>query len=106
MEMFTRVGIPKEILSDMGTQFTSDLMKEVGRFLSIRQLNTTPYHPACNGLVEKFNGMLKSVIHKMSAECPKDWHRYIPALSFAFRETPQESLGRLSYCAEEQSEVQ
>ena len=93
MEMFTRVGIPKEILSDMGTQFTSTLMKEVGKLLSIKQLNTTPYHPACNGLVEKFNGTLKNMIRKMSAERPKDWDRYIPALLFAYREASQESLG-------------
>ena len=30
VEISTRVGIQKEILSDMGTQLTSDLMKEVG----------------------------------------------------------------------------
>lgn len=59
------MGIPKEILSDMGTQFTSNVMKEVGRLLSFKQLVTTPYHPACNGLVEKFNGTLKSMLRKM-----------------------------------------
>ena len=30
-EIFTRMGVPHEILSDMGTQFTSDLMKEIGK---------------------------------------------------------------------------
>ena len=30
---------------------------------------------------------------KMAAEKPKDWERYIPALLFAYREIPQESLG-------------
>jgi len=48
--MFSRVGVPREILTDQGTQFTSDLMKEVGRLLSMKQLTTTtPYHPICNG---------------------------------------------------------
>ena len=68
-------------------------MKEVGRLLSIKQLNITPYHPACNGLVEKFNGTLKSMIRKMCTERPKDWDRYMSALLFAYREVPQESLG-------------
>ena len=50
---------------DMGKQFTSGLMKEIGRLLSIRQLTTTPYNnPACNGRVERFNGTLKSVLKK------------------------------------------
>ena len=54
--MFTRVGIPQEVLSDQGTQFMSGVMKEVGRLLSLKQLHTTVYHPMCNGLVERFNG--------------------------------------------------
>lgn len=89
--IFSMMGIPKEILSDMGTQFTSNVMKEVGRLLSFKQLVTTPYHPACNGLVEKFNGTLKSMLRKMCSERPKDWDRYLPALLFAYREVPQES---------------
>ena len=61
VSIFAGVGIPREILSDCGSQFTSDLMKEITRLLSIKQLTTTPYHAMCNGLVEKFNGTLKSM---------------------------------------------
>ena len=91
--MFTRVGIPQEILSDQGSQFLSGVMKEVSRLLSMNQLVTTPYHPMCNGLVERFNGTLKMMLKRMCAERPKDWDRYLPALLFAYREVPQESLG-------------
>ena len=91
-EIFTRVGIPREILSDMGTQFTSNMMKEVGRLLSLKQLTTTPYHPACNGLCEKFNGTLKQCLRRMASERPQDWDRYIAPLLFAYREVPQESM--------------
>ncbi|MES9884609.1 MAG: DDE-type integrase/transposase/recombinase, partial [Sedimenticola sp.] len=91
-EMFSRVGIPSEILSDMGKQFTSAVMKEVGRLLSMKQMTTTPYNPACNGLIERFNGTLKNMLKKKCAEQPKQWDRYIPALLFAYREAPQESL--------------
>jgi len=48
VSIFSRVGIPQEILSDQGTQFTSNLMKEVGRLFSSKQLTTTPYHPQSN----------------------------------------------------------
>ena len=93
IEIYSRVGVPREILSDQGKQFTSDLMKEVSRILSIRQLTTTPYHPACNGLVERFNGTLKSMLRKLCEEQPKQWNRYIPALLFAYRDTIQDSTG-------------
>ena len=92
VEMFSRLGVPREILSDQGSQFVSSIMKEVSRLLSIQQLITTPYHPICNGLVERFNGTLKSMLKKMCAEKPKDWDRYIAPLLFAYREVRQESL--------------
>ena len=93
MSIFARVGVPEEGLSDRGTQLTSDMMKEVGRLLSLKQLTTTPYHPQCNGLVERFNATLKSMLKRMCSERPRDWDRYIDALLFAYREAPQESLG-------------
>ena len=49
VDIFSRLGIPEDILSDLGTRFVSDCMKEVARLLSIKQLTTTPYHPMCNG---------------------------------------------------------
>eukprot|EP00057_Strongylocentrotus_purpuratus_P000907 XP_001186509.2 PREDICTED: uncharacterized protein LOC754648 [Strongylocentrotus purpuratus] len=93
MDIYSRVGIPREVLTDRGSQFTSELMKEVSRLFSIRQMTTTPYHPACNGLVERFNGTLKSMLRKMCEERPKDWGRYLNPLLFAYRESVQESTG-------------
>lgn len=60
--------------------------------LSIIHYRTTPYHPACSGLVERFNGNLK-MLKKMCEERPTDWDRYIDALLFAYGETPHDSTG-------------
>ena len=57
VEIFSRVGFPGEILSDQGKQSTADLMKEIERLLAVKHLTTTPYHPSCNGLVERFNAI-------------------------------------------------
>nr|XP_034325279.1 uncharacterized protein LOC105323550 isoform X4 [Crassostrea gigas] len=93
VEIFCRLGVPVEMLTDMGSQFTSELMAETSRLLSFRQLTTTPYHPMCNGLVERFNGTLKQMLRRLCAERPKDWDRYLSAALFAYRDTTQESLG-------------
>ena len=92
MGIFSRVGIPKEILSDRGTQFTSGMMDELLRLLACKGLRTSPYHPACNGLCEKFNGTLKRMLKRMTSEQPKEWPRFISPLLFAYREVPQSSL--------------
>ena len=93
ISIFSRVGLPREILHDQGTQFTGGLMTEIARLLSIKKLTTTPYHAMANGLVEKWNGTLKLMLKRMCEERPKDWDRYLPALLFAYREVPQDSLG-------------
>ena len=93
VEMFSRVGFPDEMLTDCGSQFTAKVMKKVSRLLSLQQLTTTPYHPMCNGLVERFHAALKQMLRRMCAERPKDWDKYLSAFLFAVREVPQESLG-------------
>ena len=93
VDIFARVGVPSEILSDQGAQFTSSLMREVSRLLSLKQLTTTPYHPACNGLVERFNGTLKQILRRICADRPSDWDRYLASVLFAYREAPQSSMG-------------
>ena len=93
LSIYSRVGFPEEVLSDLGSQFTSAMMREVSRLISVRQLTTSPYHPICNGLVERFNGTLKLILKRLSSERPRDWDRYLPAVLFAYREVPQESTG-------------
>ena len=61
LNMFSRVGLPHRIHSDRGSQFTSEMMKEVYRLLAIRQSTTTPYHAMGNGIVENFNKTIKTV---------------------------------------------
>ena len=92
-EIFSRVGFPKVILSGRGGQFTSEMMAEVCRLVSIKQLFTTAWYPMCNGLCEKMNGTLKSMLKRMCQDRPKDWDRYLPAVLFAYREVPQVDTG-------------
>ena len=97
VEMFSMVGVPDEMITDCGSQFTSDIMKEAARLLSLQQLTMSAFHAQCNGLVERSHTTLKQMLQRMWAECPKDWDWYLPALLFAVQEVPQESLGSLPF---------
>ena len=44
VDIYSRLGIPEEILSDQGSQFISQCMQEVSRLLSIKRLTSSPYH--------------------------------------------------------------
>ena len=91
--VYSRVGFPSEVLSDLGTQMISDLMKEVSRLISVRPIYCSRYHPMNNGMCEKYNGLIKKILRRMCIEQPKQWDRYLPALLFALREIPNSSLG-------------
>ncbi|XP_072022506.1 uncharacterized protein [Amphiura filiformis] len=84
LDIYSRVGFPREVLSDQGRQFTSEVMAEVNRLLSIRQLTTTAWHPMTNGMCERFNGVLKASLRKMCEERPRDWDRETPHASTGF----------------------
>ena len=62
IEMWTRVGVPKEMLTDRGSQFVGGVMSQVRELLNVKGLVTTPYHAQCNGLVERMNGTLKTML--------------------------------------------
>jgi hypothetical protein len=93
LEIFSRVGIPKEIHSDLGRQFVSDLMKELHRLLGIQPIFNTPYHPMGTGRIERMHLTLKSVLRKLCAQKPTHWHRYLIPTLFALRELPSDRTG-------------
>ena len=94
-KMMCDKGIPNEMLSDNGSLFTSGMMEEVMRLLSVKHL-TTPYHAMCNGLCEKWNGTPKQMLKRMITEQAKEWDRFISPLLFAYREVPTTSLAGFS----------
>ena len=53
--MFNRIGLPRLIISDNGTNFVSGLTKELYRRLGIELRRSTPLHPEGNSLVERWN---------------------------------------------------
>ena len=93
MKLFSRVGIPDEILTDQGTNFMSALLQGIYRLLHIKRIRTTPYHPQTDGPVERFNGTLKAMLNKLTSRNQKDWDELLPYRLFAYREVPQESTG-------------
>lgn len=91
--LFTSMGIPKEILTDQGSPFMSRVMKELCALLKIKQLRTLVYHPQTDGLVERFNKTLKSMLRKAVGEDGRNWDQLLPYLLFAVREVPQSFTG-------------
>ena len=92
-ELVPMFGVPECLLSDRGTNLLSNLMTELCRMLGITKLNTTAYHPQCDGAVERFNCTLKTMLRKHAAKFGCQWDRFLPGILWAYRNTPHTSTG-------------
>ncbi|KAL5484320.1 hypothetical protein EMCRGX_G020794 [Ephydatia muelleri] len=65
----------------------------IKKLLQMHPIRTSPYHPQTDGLVERSNQTLKSMLRKSGTDGGKEWDKKIPYLLFAYREVPQASTG-------------
>ena len=66
-------------------------MYEVYELLGIKKINTTAYHPQTDGLVERFNRTLISMLAKTVQKQGRDWDEHLPYVLYAYRTSIQES---------------
>ena len=84
--------IPNTILSDRGTNFTSELFREVCDVLSVKGLTTLPYSPSSNGAIERWNNTLKTMLRAYVNKNSK-WVDMLPFLSLAHNSTVHSATG-------------
>ena len=92
-EVFCRFSLPEQLHSDQGQQFESDLIKEICNILKIEKSRTTPYHPQCDGLVERFNRTLKHMLATTLRDHPFDWEDRLRKVCMACNTSEQSSTG-------------
>ena len=91
-EIFGRNGLPREVVSDNGPQFTSEEFKKFLQSNGVKQTLTAPYHPASNGLAERAVQTLKYALKKQHIEedlC----HRRLQSFLLTYRTTPHATTG-------------
>ena len=89
-----RWGAPGQLHSDRGTSFENSVIRELCDYLGIDKTRTTPYHPQGNGLVERTNRSLKSLLKVFSQNNPSSWDLALPRCLLAYRSTIHKSTGQ------------
>ena len=93
ISLFARYGVPMEILTDQGTNFTSQLLQVLYRLLGVKPIKTTPYHPQSNRLVEQFNKTVIVLLRRIIQGEGQEREKYLSYVILAYHEVPQESTG-------------
>ena len=86
--VFLEHGFPASLLSDRGSNFLAELMLAVLHIFKVKKLNTSSYHPQTNGMTERFNKTLITMLSHYVHQYQKDWDRYLPYVLYAYRTAP------------------
>ena len=92
-----RYGVPHNIITDYGSNFTADEVKTWCANLGIKLNYASVYHPQTNGQVECVNGLIMSVIKprlvRSLQESEKHWVEELNSVLCGLRTTPNHTTG-------------
>jgi ribonuclease HI len=71
-------GIPRRIVSDRGTQFTSRFLKKLHEALGTKLDFSPAYHPQTDGQTERVNQILEDMLRACVLTYGKDWEDNLP----------------------------
>ena len=90
-EFIVHYGIPQKFHSDQGTCFESGLMKELCALAGIFKSRTSPFRPSGNGLCERMNKTVLSMLSTLAPEQKSDWKTHLGSLIHSYNCTRHES---------------
>lgn len=90
--LFARYGLPKELVSDNGPQFTAAAFTEFMSTNGIRHSKSAPYHPATNGAAERVVQTLKNAL-RAGKDDTSSINQRLAQFLLAYRTTPHSTTG-------------
>eukprot|EP00253_Pinus_taeda_P006532 PITA_06532 len=85
--IFYKFGYPRGLVTDQGSQFTSNLIEDLLSHHKIKHRTSTPYHPQANGQVEVTNRTLEGILTKVVSSNRKDWADRLVDATWAYNTT-------------------
>ena len=83
-EIFRLHGMPKEIVSNKDTKFTSNFWKSLMAGLETKLLFNTTYHPQTDGKTERVNQILEDMLRMHVMHQPRKWEDYLQLVEFTY----------------------
>ena len=88
-----KFGVPMRAHCDQAPEFNSKVIADLMDLLHIDKTRTTPYRPVSNGLAERSNQSIESILKCTILENRDTWDDVLPYACMAYRATPHSSIG-------------
>ena len=92
-QFICRFGVPRQLHSDKGSNFESNLFQQVCKLLNIDKTRTTSRRPQSDGMVERFNRTLECMLTMYVEKHQRRWDEFLPYVMLAYRSSVHESTG-------------
>lgn len=91
--VFTRYGLPIEIVSDQGVHFINEVIEFLLAVFMVLHKRSAPYHPQANGQAESTNKTLCTALTKVVSESRTDWETKLSSVLWAYRVAYKVAVG-------------
>src|SRR5690606_32978161 len=110
MERFVlRHRPPKQLITDRRTPFLSRTFADALALYGTKHKPTTYYHPQANGLAERFNRTITTMLSMYVSDMQTNWDVILPFVTFAYNTSYQSShrftLFRLVYARDATTQI-
>jgi hypothetical protein len=85
-------GVPKKIVSDRGSQFTSKFCKSLHENMDTKLNFSSAYHPQTDGQTERTNQVLEDMLRACALKHGCSWDKSLPYDEFSYNNSYQASL--------------
>jgi hypothetical protein len=90
-------GIPKKIISDRDSRFTSRFWTSLQSTLGTQLNLSTTYHPETDGKTERVNQVMEDMLRMYVMDNQTQWEKYLPLVEFAYNNNYHSSIGMPPY---------
>jgi hypothetical protein len=85
-------GVPKKIVLDRGSQFTSKFWEKLHESMDTRLNFSSAYHPQADGQTERTNQILEDMLRACALMYEKSWDKSLPYAKFSYNNSYQVSI--------------
>jgi hypothetical protein len=91
-EVVSKHGVPKTIVSDLGSVFTSAFWKQLHEALGSKLDFSTAYHPQTGGQTERTNQILEDMLRACALDFRGSWEEHLPLAEFSYNSSYESSI--------------
>ena len=92
-QVFRLHGLPNDVVSDRGSQFTSKFWTRFLQLLGAQVKLSTAFHPETDGQTERLNQTLEQYLRCFVTYQQDDWVNFLPLAEFSYNNSQHASTG-------------